>query len=138
MTLPYVMVEGNVVAEPELRFTPGGKAVVNFRVAANSKRQVNGQWEDGDSLFMSCSAWEQLAENIAETVKKGMAVMVYGQLKQREWEDKEGQKRISVEMDARNVGISLRYATAEVKRIERSKGPEQAAKGGASSDEPPF
>lgn len=136
MTLPYTLVEGNVVNDPELRFTPSGKAVVNFRVAANSKRQVNGQWEDGDSLFLTCSAWEQLAENIAETVKKGMAVLVYGQLKQREFDDKEGVHRTVVEMDAKNVGVSLRYATAEVKRIERSKAPDQA--GGKSSDEPPF
>lgn len=136
MTLPYMTVEGNVVSDPELRFTPSGKAVVNFRVAANSKRQVNGEWVDGDSLFMSCSAWEQLAENVAESVTKGMAVIVYGQVKQREWEDKEGQKRISVEMDAKNVGLSLRYATATVKRTERAKG--EPAKGGATSDEPPF
>lgn len=136
MALPYLMVEGNVVAEPELRFTPSGKAVANFRVAANSKRQVNGQWEDGDSLFLTCSVWEQLAENVAETLKKGMSVLVYGQLKQREWEDKEGNKRVSVEMDAKSVGVSLRFATVEVKRIERAKGSD--TEGSKTSDEPPF
>lgn len=119
-----ITIVGNVTADPELRFTPSGAAVANFTVAATPRvfdKQAN-EWRDGDALFMRVSAWRQLAENVAESVRKGHRVIVQGKLKQRSYETREGEKRTVVEMEADEVGPSLRYATAKVNKAERSGG----------------
>ena len=117
-----ITVVGNLVDDPELRFTPSGAAVANFRIASTPRtldRQTN-EWKDGDALFLSCSVWRQAAENVAESLQKGMRVVVQGRLKQRQYETREGEKRTVVELDVDEVGPSLKYATAKVNRVSRS------------------
>lgn len=107
---------GNMVDDPELRFTPGGAAVAKFRVASTPRtfdKQTN-EWKDGESLFLSCSVWRQQAEHVAESLTKGMRVIVVGRLKQRSYEDREGVKRTVFELDVEEVAPSLRNATAKV------------------------
>ncbi|MFD4986037.1 single-stranded DNA-binding protein [Streptomyces sp. NPDC058374] len=111
-----ITVVGNLVDDPELRFTPSGAAVAKFRVASTPRtfdRQTN-EWKDGDSLFLTCSVWRQAAENVAESLQRGMRVIVQGRLKQRSYEDREGIKRTVYELDVDEVGASLRNATAKV------------------------
>lgn len=113
-----ITVVGNLVADPELRFTPSGAAVANFRIASTPRtfdRQSN-QWVDGEALFLACNVWRQAAENVAETLTKGMRVIVQGRLKQRSYETREGEKRTVFELEVDEVGPSLRYATAQVNR----------------------
>ncbi|MFF8599239.1 single-stranded DNA-binding protein [Streptomyces sp. NPDC015232] len=113
-----ITVVGNLVEDPELRFTPSGAAVAKFRVASTPRtfdRQTN-EWKDGESLFLTCSVWRQAAENVAESLQKGMRVVVQGRLKQRSYEDREGVKRTVFELDVEEVGPSLRNATAKVTR----------------------
>ena len=119
-----ITVVGNLTDDPELRFTPSGAAVANFRVAS-TPRTFNRQtstWEDGDPLFLSCSVWRQAAENAAESLQRGMRVIVTGRLKQRSYETREGEKRTVVELDVDEIGPSLRYATAKVAKTQRSGG----------------
>ncbi|GGU62148.1 single-stranded DNA-binding protein [Streptomyces lavendofoliae] len=116
-----ITVVGNLVDEPELRFTPGGVAVAKFRVAS-TPRTFNKQtsaWEDDKdgSLFLSCSVWRQAAEHVAESLQKGMRVIVQGRLKQRSYEDREGVKRTVFELEVEEVGPSLRSATAKVTKV---------------------
>jgi single-strand DNA-binding protein len=111
-----ITVVGNLVDDPELRFTPSGAAVAKFRVASTPRtfdRQTN-EWKDGDSLFLTCSVWRQAAENVAESLQRGMRVIVQGRLKQRSYEDREGVKRTVYELDVDEVGASLRSATAKI------------------------
>ncbi|MCH0564419.1 MULTISPECIES: single-stranded DNA-binding protein [unclassified Streptomyces] len=111
-----ITVVGNLVDDPELRFTPSGAAVAKFRVASTPRtfdRQTN-EWKDGESLFLTCSVWRQAAENVAESLQRGMRVVVQGRLKQRSYEDREGVKRTVFELDVEEVGPSLRNATAKV------------------------
>ncbi|MER6618826.1 single-stranded DNA-binding protein [Streptomyces sp. NPDC000931] len=111
-----ITVVGNLVDDPELRFTPSGAAVAKFRVASTPRtfdRQTN-EWKDGESLFLTCSVWRQAAENVAESLQRGMRVIVQGRLKQRSYEDREGVKRTVYELDVEEVGASLRNATAKV------------------------
>ncbi|MFJ4785982.1 single-stranded DNA-binding protein [Streptomyces sp. NPDC088794] len=111
-----ITVVGNLVDDPELRFTPSGAAVAKFRVASTPRtfdRQTN-EWKDGESLFLTCSVWRQAAENVAESLQRGMRVIVQGRLKQRSYEDREGVKRTVYELDVEEVGASLRSATAKV------------------------
>ncbi|MEU6279674.1 single-stranded DNA-binding protein [Streptomyces sp. NPDC047028] len=111
-----ITVIGNLVDDPELRFTPSGAAVAKFRVASTPRtfdRQTN-EWKDGESLFLTCSVWRQAAENVAESLQRGMRVIVQGRLKQRSYEDREGVKRTVYELDVDEVGASLRSATAKV------------------------
>ncbi|MEJ5928573.1 single-stranded DNA-binding protein [Corynebacterium sp. H128] len=113
-----ITVVGNLVADPELRFTPSGAAVANFRIASTPRtfdRNAN-QWVDGDALFLACNVWRQAAENVAETLTKGMRVIVQGRLKQRSYETREGEKRTVYELEVDEVGPSLKYATAQVNR----------------------
>lgn len=113
-----ITVVGNLTADPELRFTPNGAAVANFRIASTPRvfdRQTN-EWRDGEALFLSCSVWRQYAENVAETLRKGMQVIVQGRLKSRSYDDREGQKRTVFEIDVEDVGPTLRFATATVNR----------------------
>ncbi len=119
-----ITVVGNLVDDPELRFTPSGAAVANFRIASTPRtfdRQTN-EWKDGDALFLSCSVWRQAAENVAESLQKGMRVVVQGRLKQRSYETREGEKRTVYELDVEEVGPSLKYATAKVTRTTRQGG----------------
>ncbi|MFI8695924.1 single-stranded DNA-binding protein [Dietzia maris] len=116
-----ITVIGNIVADPELRFTPSGAAVANFRIASTPRRfnsQTN-QWEDGDGLFLTCNVWRQAAENVAESLQKGMRVIVNGRLRQRSYETREGEKRTVYEVEVDEVGPSLKYATAKVTRTSR-------------------
>lgn len=115
---------GNLVDDPELRFTANGVAVANFRVASTPRtfdRQA-GEWKDGESMFLSCSVWRQYAENVAESLVKGMRVIVQGRLKQRSFETQQGEKRTAFEVDVEEVGPALRYATAKVTRTQRQGG----------------
>jgi single-strand DNA-binding protein len=117
-----ITVVGNLTDDPELRFTPSGAAVANFRVAStprNFNRQTNA-WEDGDPLFLSCSVWRQAAENVAESLHRGARVVVTGRLKQRSYETRDGEKRTVFELDVDEIGPSLRYATAKVTKTQRS------------------
>lgn len=115
---------GNLVADPELRFTQSGAAVANFTVASTPRRfdsQTN-QWVDGEAMFLQCNIWRQAAENVAESLTKGMRVVVNGRLKQRSFETREGDKRRVFEVEVDEVGPSLRYATAQVTRNPRQGG----------------
>jgi single-strand DNA-binding protein len=130
-----ITVVGNLTDDPELRFTPSGAAVANFRVASTPRtfdRQA-GEWRDGDPLFLSCSVWRQAAEHVAESLNRGDRVVVTGRLKQRSYETREGERRTVVELDVDEVGPSLRYATAKVTRTQRSGG---GFGGGAPSGQP--
>ncbi|MEV8377577.1 single-stranded DNA-binding protein [Kribbella sp. NPDC056861] len=119
-----VTLVGNLVDDPELRFTPSGAAVANFRVASTPRTydRQSGEWKDGESLFLSCSVWRQAAENVAESLQRGMRVIIQGRLKQRSYDDREGQKRTVFEIDVDEVGPSLRSATAKVTKASRSGG----------------
>ncbi|MFD0035917.1 single-stranded DNA-binding protein [Streptomyces sp. NPDC127172] len=117
-----ITVIGNLVDDPELRFTPSGAAVAKFRVASTPRtfdRQTN-EWKDGDSLFLTCSVWRQAAENVAESLQRGMRVIIQGRLKQRSYEDREGVNRTVYELDVEEVGPSLRSATAKVEKVRRT------------------
>ena len=119
-----ITVVGNLTDDPELRFTPSGAAVANFRIASTPRtfnRQTN-EWEDGEALFLSCSIWRQAAENVAESLQKGMRVVVQGRLKSRSYETREGEKRSVMELDVEEIGPSLKYATAKVTRTTRQGG----------------
>ena len=159
-----ITIVGNLVDDPELRFTPAGQPVARFRVASTPRFRDNasGEWKDGDSLFLTCNVWRQAAENVAESLQRGMRVIVSGRLKQRSYETKEGEKRTVFEVEVDDVGPSLRNASAKVNRANRSGGGQggsgysgqAAASGGGNraeadpwasdsgaggySDEPPF
>ena len=117
-----VTLVGNLVDDPELRFTPSGAAVANFRIASTPRTydRQSGEWKDGESLFLSCSVWRQAAENVAESLQRGMRVIVQGRLKSRSYDDRDGQKRTVFEIDVDEVGPSLRSATAKVTKAMRS------------------
>lgn len=137
MNETILTIVGNLTAEPELRQTGSGVAVASFTVAStprNFDRQAN-EWKDGDALFMRCSAWRDLATNITASLTKGSRVIVAGRLQQRSYQDREGNNRVSLELQVDEVGPSLKYATAQVVRGDRSGGggaPVTAAAGGAA------
>lgn len=115
---------GNLSADPELRFVPSGAAVANFTLISTPRtfdRQSNS-WKDGDPLFVKCNIWRQAAENCAESLTRGMRVIVNGRLRQRSYETKQGEKRTSLELEIDEIGPSLRFATAKVSKAERSGG----------------
>lgn len=119
-----ITVVGNLTGDPELRFTPSGAAVANFTIASTPRqfdRQTN-EWKDGDTLFMRCSIWREAAENVAESLTKGTAVIAQGRLVQRSYETREGEKRTVVELQVDEIGPSLRRASAKVTRAQRSGG----------------
>jgi single-strand DNA-binding protein len=129
-----VTVVGNLTDDPELRFLESGVAMSKFTVAStertyDSKAQ---QWKDGDPLFMRCTAWRQLAEHVAESLSRGTRVVVTGRLRQSQWETPEGQKRSSIDLDVEEIGPSLKFATAKVNKMARSKGGD-----GFTPDNPP-
>ena len=119
-----ITIAGNLVDDPELRFTPAGQAVARFRVASTPRFRDNntGEWKDGDSLFLTCNVWRQAAEHAAESLTRGMRVIVAGRLRQRSFETKEGEKRTVYEIEVDDVGPSLRNASAKVNRAARSNG----------------
>jgi single-strand DNA-binding protein len=132
-----ITVVGNLTGDPELRFTPSGAAVANFTIASTPRtfdRQTN-EWKDGDTLFLNCSVWRQAAENVAESLQRGMRVVAQGRLKARSYETREGEKRTVMEMDVEEVGPSLKYATAKVTRATRSSG---GGGGGFSGGDDPW
>ena len=159
-----ITIIGNITNDPELRFTPSGAAVASFTVASTPRflDKHTNEWKDGEALFLRCSIWRQAAENVAESLQRGMRVIVQGRLKQRSFETKEGEKRTVVEVEVDEVGPSLRYATAKVTKAQRSGGQggggyssggggggygggapaddpwATPAPGGELSDEPPF
>ena len=117
-----ITIAGNLVDDPELRFTPAGQPVARFRVASTPRFRDNatGEWKDGDSLFLTCNVWRQAAENVAESLQRGMRVIVSGRLRQRSYETKEGEKRTVYEVEVDDVGPSLRNASAKVNRVART------------------
>ena len=117
-----ITIAGNLVDDPELRFTPAGQPVARFRVASTPRFRDNstGEWKDGDSLFLTCNVWRQAAENVAESLTRGMRVIVSGRLRQRSYETKEGEKRTVYEVEVDDVGPSLRNASAKVNKVARS------------------
>jgi len=115
-----VTVVGNLTADPEIRYTQGGQAVTNLTIASTPRVMKDGKWEDGDALFLRCSVWRTMAENVAESLTRGTRVIAQGKLKQRSFETKDGEKRTVVEMDIESIGPDLRYATAKVNRPDRS------------------
>ena len=136
-----ITVVGNLTADPELRFTPSGAAVANFTVASTPRTfdKNSGEWKDGEALFLRCNIWRQSAENVAESLTRGMRVIVSGRLRQRSYETKEGEKRTVYEVEVDDVGPSLRNASAKVNRVARSGagdggyGGGQRSSGGRSS-----
>ena len=152
-----ITVVGNLTADPELRFTPSGAAVASFTIASTPRtfdRNTN-EWKDGEALFLRCSIWRQAAENVAESLQRGMRVVANGRLKQRSFETREGEKRTVVELEGDEIGPSLRYATAKVNKVSRGSGgggfgggggapaddpwgSAPVAGSGGASDEPPF
>lgn len=123
--------EGNLTGDPELRFTPSGAAVATFTVASTPRTfdRAAQEWKDGDTLFLRCQVWRDQAEHVAESLTKGMAVIVVGTLGQRSYETREGEKRTVYEVEASNVGPSLRNATAKVTKVAGKSGG-QSAPGG--------
>src|SRR6476620_8715407 len=133
-----ITVVGNLTADPELRFTPSGAAVASFTIASTPRtfdRNTN-EWKDGEALFLRCSIWRQAAENVAESLTRGMRVIASGRLKQRQYETREGEKRTVIELDVEEVGPSLKYATAKVTRTTRQGGGGGYSGGNAPSEEP--
>lgn len=131
-----ITIIGNLVADPDLKFTPSGAAVANFTIASTPRSfdRDSGQWVDGDPLFLRCSLWRDAAENVAESLTKGTRVIATGFLKSRSYETKEGEKRTVMELDVQEIGPSLRWATARVAKAQRGGTPQQ--QGGAWGEPP--
>jgi single-strand DNA-binding protein len=151
--LPEITAIGTLTADPELRATSSGAMVVNFTVASNDRRfdKDRNEWVDGDACFLRCNLWRQPAENVAESLRKGHRVIVTGQLKQREWQTKEGEKRTAYELEVSEVGPSLKWATASVTKASRngddrstqhsrpaSTVPASSSWGNSDDSQPPF
>jgi single-strand DNA-binding protein len=118
-----VTIVGNLTDDPELRYTPNGAAVCKFRIAVNRRIQDgNGQWKDGEASYFSVNCWRGLAENVAESLTRGTRVVVTGRLQYRAWENQDGDKRSAVEIEADEIGPSLKWATARMERNPRSTG----------------
>lgn len=139
-----ITVIGNLTDDPELRFTPSGAAVASFTIASTPRtydKQAN-EWKDGTPLFLRCSIWRQAAENIAESLAKGMRVIAQGNLVQRSYETREGEKRTVVELQVEEIGPSLKYAVAKVERANRgnsnSGGQRQAQRSTGRQDDDPW
>ena len=144
-----ITIIGNLVGDPELRYTPSGQAVATFRIASTPRYRDNstGEWTDGNSLFLTCNVWRQAAENVAESLQKGTRVIVQGRLRQRSYETREGEKRTVYEVEVDDAGPSLRNASAKITKTTRSNSagqgrpaedPWAGGNGGGTPDEPPF
>ncbi|GAA1699078.1 single-stranded DNA-binding protein [Fodinicola feengrottensis] len=152
--LPEITIVGTLTADPEQRFTKSGIAVANFTVASNDRRynKESGQWEDGDATFLRCSIWRDYAEHVSESLARGQRVIVVGQLRQRSYDTAEGEKRTVVEVDVREIGPALKWATVKVAKAKRGNAnttrnggesdpwtaPAASAKASGYSEEPPF
>ncbi len=137
-----ITVVGNLTADPELRYTQGGLAVANFTIASTPRtfdRQAN-DWKDGEALFLRASCWREFAEHVAGSLTKGSRVVATGRLKQRSYDDREGNKRTAIELEVDEIGPSLRYATAQVTRASGGStgggGRGQVAGGAGAAEEP--
>lgn len=132
---PYITVIGNLAGDPELRFTASGHAVANFTIAQTPRNfdRQSSQWVDDETLWVRGTVWREAAENAAETLTKGMRVIAYGRLKARSFETKEGQQRTNWELDVDEIGPSLRWATAQVKRAQPGQQGGQNAGGQAGA-----
>jgi single-strand DNA-binding protein len=118
-----VTIVGNLTDDPELRYTPNGAAVCKFRIAVNRRIQDgSGGWKDGEASYFSVNCWRGLAENVAESLTRGTRVVVTGRLQYRAWENQDGDKRSAVEIEADEIGPSLKWATARIERNPRSGG----------------
>ena len=119
-----ITIIGNLTSDPELRFTPSGSAVANFSIASTPRTfdRDSNEWKDGETLFLRASIWREAAENVAETLTKGMRVIASGRLKSRSYETKEGEKRTVIELELEEIGPSLRYARAKVERTQSNNG----------------
>lgn len=146
-----ITVVGNLTDDVELRFTPSGASVANFTIAATPRifNKDTNQWDDGDTLFLRCSAWQRKAENVAESLRRGYRVIAQGRLKQRSYETREGEKRTVVEMEVDEIGPSLTFVTATINRSDQTTGQRGTQQRqstpavdpwatSASDDEPPF
>ena len=133
-----ITIIGNLTSDPELRFTPNGAAVAKFTVASTPRYldKATNEWKDGDSLFLTCNVWRQAAENVAESLTRGMRVIVTGRLKQRSYETKEGEKRTVYEVEVDEVGPSLRNATAKVTKTSGKSSGSFAPAAEVASDDP--
>ena len=133
-----ITVVGNLTDDPELRFTPSGAAVANFTVASTPRNfdKNTNEWVDGEAMFLRCSIWRQAAENVAESLQRGMRVVVQGRLKARSYEDREGQKRTVFEIEVDEIGPSLKFATAKVNRTSRQGGGGGYSGGGGQGGQP--
>ena len=136
MSAPIILI-GRIGTEPEIKFGQAGNAVLKFRVVTNARRQVDGKWEDVDTSWWSVTAFRQLAENLAESIKKGDTVIVVGKIKQRTYETPQGEKHSIVEVLAESVGPDLRWAVAQVKKAERV-GRQQFADAKAAIEDDPW
>lgn len=127
---------GNLTADPELRFTPSGAAVANFTVASTPRTfdRQTGEWRDGEAMFLNCAVWRQAAENVAESLQKGMRVIVQGRLKSRTYDTREGERRTVFEIDVDEIGPALRYASAKVTRNPAGQGRQGGGGGGGYSN----
>jgi single-strand DNA-binding protein len=135
-----VTIVGNLTTDPEMRVTSTGTAVANFTVAQTPRTydRVTGEWRDGETLFLRCVVWRETAEHMMESVVKGSRVMVVGRLRQRSFAVDEGERRTVLELQADEVGVSLRYATAKVTKVTRGNSGEERQPGSTADDEPPF
>lgn len=146
-----VTVVGNLTADPDVRFTTSGAAVANFTVASTPRKfdKATGQWQEQEALFLRCSCWRQMAENVSESLTRGQRVVVQGRLRQRSFEDRNGEKRSVMELEVDDIGPSLRWATAEVRKVDRSgpaappaddpwSRPASAGAGRGRNEDPPF
>ncbi len=131
-----VTIVGNLTDDPELRFTSQGTAVANFRLAVTARVRDGDSWKDGETSFFRVNVWRQLAENATETLHKGTRCIVVGRLRMRSWETPDGDKRSAIEIEADEVGPSLKWATAKVDRTGKTSAGGSA--GGQFNDEPPF
>ncbi|MFI7052509.1 single-stranded DNA-binding protein [Streptosporangium canum] len=131
-----ITIVGNLVDDPELRFTPTGQAVARFRIASTPRflDKTTNEWKDGEGLFLTCNVWRQAAENVAESLQRGMRVIVQGRLRQRSYETKEGEKRTVYEVEVDEVGPSLKNATAKVNKTARQGGGGGGFGGGPAND----
>lgn len=135
----FIQIIGNVTRDPELKYTTGGHAICSFGLAWTPRRRdENGNWGDGDPSFFNCNAWRDLGENIAASISKGNRVVVTGSVRARDWEDRDGNKRTSIEIEVDECSPSLRWATAEIARTEREKPSAASSNAAPLPDEEPF
>lgn len=137
MNEPITTLVGNVGSEPELKFLPSGAAVCNFSVGATPRTKDGDRWVNGETMWVRCAAWRQLAENVAESIQRGTRVVVTGRLKVRSFEQ-DGVRRTSIEMDVDAMGPELTFATAKVSKTSRDSGGGQSQSRGCTESADPW